>query len=229
MAPADPGFGKTLLFTLAPGVNFIVTGAAAAAVGVLARVLLERGRLGRAVLRGLALAEHVTLTVLLVLMIGLSIVEIVYRNVFDRGFVWADPLLRHAVLWVGFMGAALATAHDHHINIDALSRLLKGSPARAVHALLRVLASIVCLLLANATYSLIRDEFEAGSKTVLDLPSWVLMIVMPSALSIMAYRFLLSAWRGRPDEDIPPVEVEPEAASPEPVTPAGLPTTESVS
>jgi len=209
MEPGAAGAGKVLLFTLAPGVNFVLTIAAIAAVCVLFRVLLERTGPGRRVLRVLALTEHVSLTVLLVLMIGLSIVEIVYRNLFDRGFVWADPLLRHAVLWVGFMGAALATAHDHHITIDALSRLLRGTTAWAVHGILRVLAAIVCLLLANATYQLLRDEYEAGSRAMLELPSWVVMIVMPAALSVMAYRFLLSAWRGRPPEEIAPVDARP--------------------
>jgi TRAP-type C4-dicarboxylate transport system permease small subunit len=107
------------------------------------------------------------------------------------------------VLWLGFLGAMLATAQDRHISIDALSRLLRGTASHVVHALLRLLAAGVALALANAAYLLARDELEFESVSFLDIPTWALMIIMPWGLVVMAYRFVLSAWRGRPSDPVP--------------------------
>jgi len=43
--------------------------------------------------------EDGLLSLLLLSMIGLAAAQIFMRNLFDYGFVWADPLLRIMVLW----------------------------------------------------------------------------------------------------------------------------------
>ena len=69
-----------------------------------------------------------TETALLVLVLGFMVVfaflQVVLRNIFDEGILWGDILLRHLVLWVGFIGASLATREQKHINIDLFSRWL---------------------------------------------------------------------------------------------------------
>ena len=53
--------------------------------------------------------EDALLVILLSLMILLAATQILLRNFFDLGFVWADPLLRALVLWLGLIGATVAT------------------------------------------------------------------------------------------------------------------------
>jgi TRAP-type C4-dicarboxylate transport system permease small subunit len=195
--------GRILLLTLPPGAPFM--GAMAALVIVLAivRQLGGKTRAGRAWLAAWRIVEHTGITLLLVSMVVLSLVQIVLRNVFETGFVWLDPLLRHGVLWLGFLGAMLATAEDRHISVDALSRLLHGQTSHAVHATLRVAAAGVALALANACYLLARAELEFESVSFLGIPTWALMSIMPWGLVVMSYRFVVSAWRGRPPDPVP--------------------------
>lgn len=195
--------GRALLFTIAPGTAFVAALAAVVAGSATLRLALGATRAGRVWLFVWRAIEHGAITLLLVSMIVLSLAQIVLRNFFDTGFVWLDPLLRHGVLWLGFFGAMLATTQDRHINIDALSRLVTGLPARAIHGVLRLFAAAVALLLANAAYVLVRDEFEFGGASFLGIPTWVLMIIMPWGLVVMSYRFVLSAWRGRPPDPVP--------------------------
>jgi TRAP-type C4-dicarboxylate transport system permease small subunit len=188
--------GRPLLFTIPPGAPFVLV-AGGGCLGALAiRAGLARSAPGRAWLEATARTEHVALTLLLVAMVVVSLAQIVLRNVFHTGWVWVDPLLRHAVLWIGFMGAALAAAADRHISIDVLSRFMAPGVHRGVHAVLRTAAAMVALLLANATYLLLRDEFEFGSTAFLSVPTWMVMAIMPMALLVVAYRFVHSAWRG---------------------------------
>ena len=53
--------------------------------------------------------EKLLLSVLLASMIAVAFLQIVLRNFFDTGLPWGDSLVRYLVLWVGFIGAALAT------------------------------------------------------------------------------------------------------------------------
>ena len=40
--------------------------------------------------------------------------QVVLRQVFGGGILWCDTLLRHLVLWVGFLGAARAAGQHPH-------------------------------------------------------------------------------------------------------------------
>ena len=68
--------------------------------------------------------EDGLLVVMMAAMIVLALAQIVLRNLFSTGWVWADPLLRNLVLWVGLIGATAATREDRQITVDVLSRLL---------------------------------------------------------------------------------------------------------
>jgi TRAP-type C4-dicarboxylate transport system permease small subunit len=110
--------------------------------------------------------------------------------------VWIDPLLRHLVLWIGFLGALLATRTVRHINVDALSRLLPAPVLRVTRPLTNLFAACVCLLLTNACFKMVREEASFGTAGFLDVPVWVLQAVMPLALWLMAYRFASHAVSG---------------------------------
>ena len=67
--------------------------------------------------------ESWILVAIVLLMVTMSFLQIILRA-FSIGILWGDIFLRHLVLWVGFIGASLATREEKHINIDVLSRLL---------------------------------------------------------------------------------------------------------
>ncbi|TNF86538.1 MAG: TRAP transporter small permease subunit, partial [Gammaproteobacteria bacterium] len=78
-------------------------------------------------------AEDALLVILLTAMIVLACTQILLRNFFDSGIVWIDPLLRVMVLWIGLVGATVATRHNKHIRIDLLSRYFE----RNTHSLIQ--------------------------------------------------------------------------------------------
>jgi TRAP-type C4-dicarboxylate transport system permease small subunit len=174
--------------------------------GVLAVVLwalgvgLDARPAGRRLLRAVRIVENSFLALLLLTMILLSFLQVVLRNLAHAGFVWIDPLLRHLVLWVGFLGALLATRTGRHINIDALTRLLPPRAHRVAGVLTNCLAFVICLLVANACAKLMREEWLAQTHGFLGVPVWTLQLVMPLASFGMAVRFLgraMQAFRGQ--------------------------------
>jgi TRAP-type C4-dicarboxylate transport system permease small subunit len=185
---------------LPTGRSFLVGACGLVVVAVLLRLLLQSrpaGKRLRSLLHGL---EGGFLAALLAAMIVFSFLQVVLRNVANTSFLWIDPLLRHLVLWVGLLGAMLASRIGRHINVDALGRLLHGTLLRLSRITTNLLASGVCLFLAHACFKLVRDEIEFAREAFLGIPIWKLQLVMPVATLIMSSRFLghaVDALRGR--------------------------------
>ena len=140
--------------------------------------------------RRLNLVEEILVSLLLLAMIFLASLQIFMRILFDSGFVWADPLLRHLVLWAGMLGAALATKHGKHITIDVFSHFLPDRGALWLHLVLNLFAAVVCGFLTWAAFLFIKNELAFGSGRILvGIPVWVLNLIFPFAFALMAARF----------------------------------------
>jgi TRAP-type C4-dicarboxylate transport system permease small subunit len=131
------------------------------------------------------------LVVFLSTMILLAFLQVMLRNFFGIGFLWADPLVRHLVIWVGFLGAAVATHEERHIGIDALTRFFSPRWKAAAHAATSLFAIVVCLFLADAAWVFLQDEKASGSDFMLNLPTWIALLVIPSGYVLMAVHFLV--------------------------------------
>jgi TRAP-type C4-dicarboxylate transport system permease small subunit len=141
----------------------------------------------------LARLEDALLVVLLSAMILLAGGQIALRNGFDAGLVWADPLLRVLVLWVGLVGAMAAARADRHITVDVLSRLLPEGPRRYVRALTDVCTAAVCAVIAWHAGRFVVTELEGGAIAFADVPAWVCELVLPLGFGVMGLRYLALA------------------------------------
>jgi len=129
------------------------------------------------------------LAALLLLMVFLSGLQILLRNLFDTGLLWIDPMLRHLVLLLALTGAVVATGVKRHVQINALGRLLRGKARRAAGTLVAAASAAICLALAHAALGLLREELEFSEIVFLDVPSWVVVGTFPVAFLVLAYRF----------------------------------------
>ena len=145
--------------------------------------------------------EKWLLVFLLAFLISFSLLQIVLRNFFSVGFVWGDTLLRHAVLWISFLGAVRATAEQKHIRIDLIPRLLPGSGAALLSAIVDLFSSAVCTVLIAASWNFISYEKMAGSFLFGRIPLWWVEVIFPLSFMLMAVRFGLRAISGiRPSD-----------------------------
>ena len=135
--------------------------------------------------------ETVLVTVLLTLMILTAFSQIVLRNFFSAGIDWGDALVRYLVVWVAFIGAAIATREGKHITIDVLSRWLTGRGSIAVQALACFFSAVICGLLTLAAIKFIWFEAQMGGTAFFTLPVWVPELIMPVAFGLMTLRFVM--------------------------------------
>jgi len=133
--------------------------------------------------------EYALLILLLGFMIFIAFLQIILRNVFATGLAWGDPLVRNLVLWVGFIGAALATREGKHINIDFLSRWMPTRGKRISDILTHLFSFFTCVLLCFAASKFVRNEALMTQTTFLGIPAWIPLIILPITFGVMTFRF----------------------------------------
>ena len=147
--------------------------------------MLERlDRIGRAV-------ENTALVTLLSSMMILAVGQIVLRQVFSTGIMWADELVRIIVLWLAMFGAVAAARDNRHIRIDALSHLLPAPVIRYLRIVVDLFAAAVSAIIAWQSWRFLQLEIEFQDTLLIDTPAWMLHIVVPIAFLLVSYRFLV--------------------------------------
>ena len=141
--------------------------------------------------RLLAGLERAAIVVLLCSLLGLGLLHIILRNVFAGGLFWADEVLRHLVLWLGFLGASLATHEQHHLRMDVLGRWLPEGAQSWLALLLNLVAASGCAILAQAAWSFVQFERESSAVLSVGLAVWMVQSIVPLGFTLMALRFAL--------------------------------------
>lgn len=142
---------------------------------------------------GIEQIEEYLLILIVLVMVLLSFTQVVLRNILDEGILWGDTFLRHLVLWVGFIGASLATKEKKHINIDVLTRFMSRTKIRIADIIVNLFASFVSIYLANAGWNFVLEEKDFGTTLFADIPVWYFQIIIPIGFLLMGMRFLLLA------------------------------------
>ena len=136
--------------------------------------------------------ESWVLVIIVLCMVLLSFAQVVLRNVFDQGILWGDIFLRHLVLWVGFIGASIATHENKHINIDVFNRLMKGKSKLFSQALVNIFAAVISCLLMQASWTFVMEEKEFETILFNDIPAWYFQIIIPVGFGLMTVRFVIN-------------------------------------
>ena len=139
--------------------------------------------------------EETLVVTFLGFMILIAFLQIVLRNVLSTGLDWGDSLLRNLVLWIGFIGATLATKEGRHINIDIVSRRLPSLGKNIVMLITHLFSFSVCCLLTYAALKFIRNEAQMGNRTLLNIPVWIPEVILPMTFMLMTLRFGLRSFK----------------------------------
>lgn len=139
-------------------------------------------------------AENSLLVGLLLLMVTIAVIQIVMRNFMGAGLIWAESLLRITVLWLALLGAMVASRNDKHIAIDVLVDKLPENTKYIVMRMSRIITALICFVVAWYSFKFVVDEYQYGGIAFGFVPHWLCEAIIPFALSIMAIRYLVSAF-----------------------------------
>jgi TRAP-type C4-dicarboxylate transport system permease small subunit len=136
-------------------------------------------------------AEQIMVALFLSVMILIAFLQIVLRNFFSTGISWGDSLIRYLVVWVGFIGAALATKEGKHISIEVASKWITGPKSYYFQVCSNLISAAVCGCLTYAAIKFLIFEAQMGTTSFFDLPAWIPEIIIPVTFAIMTLRFTL--------------------------------------
>jgi len=136
--------------------------------------------------------EGTLVGVLLLAMVAIPAAETLARRFFSRGFPGASVLVQHLTLWVGFLGAVLATGAGRHLALSTIEVIPAGWPRRAAALVSRTLSTAVCGLFAYGAVKLVLVERTSDRFLPFGIPFWLSELIMPAGALLMAARF---AWR----------------------------------
>ena len=164
--------------------------------------------------------EDAILVIALLVMALIPVVELVGRTWFSIGIPGATEYVQHLTLWIGFLGAMLASREDKHLKIGAAVIWLPVRVSRVVDCAGAFISAAVCAGLFGASLELVVAEapglppwtaqvipdfierwlnpfglFESGGLTTVGgwIPIWVAEAVMPFGFAVMAVRFIFRA------------------------------------
>jgi tripartite ATP-independent transporter DctM subunit len=133
-------------------------------------------------------------------MVFIPLLEIVLRRLAGVGVPGAGPIVQHLVLWVGFLGAAIAAREGRLLSLATGGFVPEGAPRRAATIFTAAVASAAAILLASGAIDLIRSEREAGTILGAGIPTWVAQLVLPVGFILIAVRLVWrssNTWAGR--------------------------------
>lgn len=154
---------------------------------------------GLNIIRFLEKIEDSLLIILLLVMISLAVLQIILRNLFDSGILWADPLVRILVLWIGLIGAMIASRNNHHINIDIISRHLPGPAQKISTLIISVFAALVCGTMAYFSFIFVQMEKLDGMTAFANIPVWICESIIPVAFAIISLRYIVLSFTALKD------------------------------
>lgn len=145
-----------------------------------------------ALIRVEELAAAASLLALLVMVL----IEVLARNLFNTGFPDMEMVMRYLVLYVGLLGAVLATERVCHIKCDVISVFISIQSKEKIKRPLFLLSAVVCAALSWHASRFWWDEWSYAG----DHEKWVvpMALILPVGFGLLALHFTLSGLMGDP-------------------------------
>jgi len=140
-------------------------------------------------------AENGCTIAALLVMALLPSLELLLRTFFNAGIPGSSAYVQNLTLWVGFLGAMIASSERHHLNLS-MGMVLKNPRLKGlVNVLTTVVSAAVTSGLFWASLQLVRAEMDSPVKIAGWLPIWVVELVLPISLGMITLRFVAQAER----------------------------------
>lgn len=147
-------------------------------------------------------AERIIIGLLLAGAMGITVLEVVARFIFDFSFYWAQEFIIYFIIWSTFLGASQVLKKSEHIRVNILVHTLPAASRRYVDMVTTVIGLVFCLFLSVSGLRVVTDAYIGGvtSSSLARVPLWMPYSIMPIAGILLAFRFIerfFMLWKGR--------------------------------
>lgn len=126
----------------------------------------------------------------LALLIVLTVIQILLRNVFSTSISWVEPLNQHLVLVIGFVGAMVAGRSGEHISFDVFKHYVPEGSRRFFAIAGAVLSALVCFWLAYICSKMVYLDYLDPIPAFANVSQWIFEIFIPIGFLVIGYRLI---------------------------------------
>lgn len=134
--------------------------------------------------------ETILLVASFLFILIVAVTQIFLRNVFDTGIIWADTFLRISVLWLGMMGALVASRNNNHISMNLGQKYLSEKNLLRIKIIIYFFTACICLIVAWFGVNLVLMEYEEAGLAFSNIPIWLTVSIIPIGFCIIGLRYL---------------------------------------
>jgi len=140
-------------------------------------------------------AVVVSVFVLIVLMLFITTAGVFWRYILNSALSWSEEMGRYLLVWVSFLGAALATYRGVQIGINAVFDLLPERVRLWLDRLVKILIMIFLAALVVSGIEILPSVRVRTAPTLLitmDIPYWII----PISAAIMLFHLFVDVLKG---------------------------------
>jgi C4-dicarboxylate transporter DctQ subunit len=119
--------------------------------------------------------------------------EVVLRYVFKHSLIFTEELSRYLMVWIVFLGGALAVRDEAHIRINILVKRLNPTLGKAAHLLAHGLVLLFLVIVAVEGFRILPDQLRQMCTTI-DVSLFYFYLAIPVGAVLMIV-YLLPAIR----------------------------------
>ena len=143
-------------------------------------------------IRSLIVVENAVAAAALTAMVVLPLLETALRRTLGIGIPGSGPIVQHLVLWVAFLGAAIAARERKLLSLASGTFIPEGGIRRRADLFTAFVASALATVLFAGACELVAIERDSGTVIGAGIPAWVAQLVLPLGLGVVAMRI---SWR----------------------------------
>ncbi len=106
-------------------------------------------------------------------------------------------IVQHLTLWIGFIGAVLATHQNKLLSLTTQPLFIKEKKATTGRWLAKTTSFIVALALAWGSWKLVQIEFQYPHNLAPGIPIWLAQMVMPVGFGLISLQIYISSYKNR--------------------------------
>jgi tripartite ATP-independent transporter DctM subunit len=129
----------------------------------------------------------------------LPVLEMFLRLLINRGIPGCVESVQHLTLWVGFLGAMIASREKRHLALATGADRLPPLPKRIAGTATAAVSACVAAVLAWGSWHFTEVAMKKSTLIGGWLPIWVAQVILPVSFAVMAFRFVIQAqgWIGK--------------------------------
>ena len=108
---------------------------------------------------------------------------------------WSEEVPRYLLVWISYLGAALAVKYKEHISLDFFFNLMPVRARQVGHLILNVLIGIVGVIMLVFGIGLVRQFGDDLMESIAVKNFW-LYLAMPISGGLMVLYIIQDTWKG---------------------------------